>query len=78
MISIRRFVIMYRTKPALAYTTWRFHVPEVGPVFSAKGTISVSRINLTHTATPPGIKNGGVFVPLPVNLYSGLHRSAMR
>ena len=67
MISIRRFVIMYRTKPALAYTTWRFHVPEVGPVFSAKGTISVSRINLTHTTTPLGIKMEGFLVPLPVN-----------
>lgn len=65
MISIRRFVVMYRTKPALAYTTWRFHVPEVGPVFSAKGTIRISRINLTHTTTPLGIKNGGVFSAPP-------------
>ena len=64
MISIRRFVIMNRTKPALAYTTWRFHVPEVGPVLSAKGTIRITRINFTHNH-PSGHKNGGVFCAPP-------------
>ena len=49
MCCIGGLVIMYRSKPALAYPTWCIHGLKSCPVFPTKGTVSIAWVIIIHT-----------------------------
>ena len=72
---------MNRPEPAATDGTRCPDRLEPCPVFAPEGTVLIPGVIILLAqsgSTPSGHKNGGVVVPLPVNLYSGLHRSASR